>query len=158
MAILRYILSILAATLLTGCYEDFSPEIDTKPVLCLNSLITAGEPIEVKVSHTWMFNDEKGKSNHEVTDASITILANERIVGSDYLPKEGDKIRIMTESPTYGSAMAEVTVPYATPIGKVKFTPVVTSIWKGRFLSLSDACRHHFQPEHRDGCQRFCRY
>ena len=131
MAILRYILPILAATLLTGCYEDFSPEIDTRPVLCLNSLITAGEPIEVKVSHTWMFNDEKGKSNHEVTDASITILANERIVGSDYLPREGDKICIMAESPTYGSAMAEVTVPYATPIGKVKFTPVVTSIWKG---------------------------
>lgn len=131
MAILRYILPILAATLLTGCYEDFSPEIDTRPVLCLNSLITAGEPIEVKVSHTWMFNDEKGKSNHEVTDASITILANERIVGSDYLPREGDKIRIMAESPTYGNAMAEVTVPYATPIGKVKFTPVVTSIWKG---------------------------
>lgn len=131
MAILRYILPILTAVLFTGCYEDFNPEIDTKPVLCLNSLITAGEPIEIQVSHTWMFNDEKGKNNHAVTDARITILANERIVGSDYLPKEGDKIRILAESPTYGNAMAEVVVPYATPIGKVKFTPVVTNIWKG---------------------------
>ncbi|MDO4319453.1 MAG: DUF4249 domain-containing protein [Bacteroidales bacterium] len=131
MAILRYILYLLAAVLLTGCYEDFDPEIDTKPVLCLNSLITAGEPIDVKVSHTWMFNDEKSVNDHKVSDASVTILANEKIVGNDYLPKEGDKIRIMAESPTYGEAVAEVVVPYATPIGKVRFTPVVTNIWKG---------------------------
>ncbi len=143
MAILKYILPILTAVLITGCYEDFNPNIDTKPVLCLNSLITAGEPIEVKVSHTWIFNDEKGKNNHDVTDAKVTILANERIVGKDYLPKEGDKIRIIAESPTYGSAMAEVNVPYATPIGRVKVTPAVTSIWKGdkdfyRYQMLAD--------------------
>ena len=131
MAILRYIIPIVSVFLLTGCYEDFNPEIDTKPVLCLNSLITAGEAIKVDVSHTWMFNDKKAENNHKVTDASVTILANERIVGSDYLPKEGDKIRIVAESPTYGMATAEVIVPYATPIGKVKFTPVVTNIWKG---------------------------
>ena len=130
MAILRYILPILSVFLLTGCYEDFNPEIDTKPVLCLNSLITAGEPIEVKVTHTWMFNDEKSERNHDVKDAVVTILANERIVGSDYLPKEGDKIRIVAESPTYGTATAEVIVPSATPIGNVKVTPSVTNIWK----------------------------
>lgn len=51
MAILRYIIPILSVFLLTGCYEDFNPEIDTKPVLCLNSLITAGKPIEVDITH-----------------------------------------------------------------------------------------------------------
>ena len=131
MAILRYIIPILSVFLLTGCYEDFSPEIDTKPVLCLNSLITAGEPIEVKVTHTWRFNDEKSERKHDVKDAVVTILVNERIVGSDYLPKEGDKIRIVAESPTYGIATAEVVVPYATPVGKVKVIPVVTNIWEG---------------------------
>ena len=131
MAILKYILPILTAALLTGCYDDFNPEIDTKPVLCLNSLITAGDPIEVKVSHTWVFNNHKGQNDHAVTDAKVTILANDKIVGSDYLPKEGDKIRIMADSPTYGSATAKVVVPHAIPVGKVKFTPVVTNIWKG---------------------------
>ena len=131
MAILRYIIPILSVFLLTGCYEDFSPEIDTKPVLCLNSLITAGAPIEADVTHTWMFNDEKSERDHDVTDAVVTILVNERIVGSDYLPKEGDKIRIVAESPTYGIATAEVVVPYATPVGKVKVIPVVTNIWEG---------------------------
>lgn len=131
MAILRYIIPILSVFLLTGCYEDFNPEIDTKPVLCLNSLITAGEPIKVNVTHTWMFNDEKSERNHDVTDAVVTILANEKIVSPDYLPKEGDKIRIVAESPTYGTATAEVIVPYATPIGKVNVSPMVTDIWKG---------------------------
>lgn len=131
MAILRYIIPILSVFLLTGCYEDFNPGMDTKPVVCLNSLITAGEPIEVEVTHTWMFNDEKSESNHEVNDATVTILVNDRIVGSDYLPKEGDKIRIEAESPTYGTATAEVMVPYATPVGNVKISPAVTDIWKG---------------------------
>ena len=131
MAILRYMIPILSVFLLTGCYEDFNPEIDTKPVLCLNSLIKAGEPIEVDVTHTWMFNDEKSERNHDVKDAVVTILVNERIVGSDYLPKEGDRIRIVAESPTYGTATAEVVVPYPTPIGKVRVSPVVKNIWKG---------------------------
>ncbi len=130
MAILKYLISLLTAILLTGCYEDFNPEIDTKPVLCLNSLITSGEPIEVKVSRTRMFNDRKGINSSEVSDAKVAVLVNEKIVGSDYIPKEGDKVRIVAESPTYGTAMAEVTVPYATPIGKVKVTPVVTNIWE----------------------------
>lgn len=129
MAILRYIIPILSVFLLTGCYEDFNPEIDTKPVLCLNSLITVGEPIEVDVTHTWMFNDEKSERDHDVKDAVVTILANGRIVGADYLPKEGDQIRIVAESPTYGTATAEVIVPFATPIGNVKVSPVVKNIW-----------------------------
>lgn len=130
MAILRNIVTALPLLLLTGCYEDFSPEIDTKPVLCLNSLITAGEPIEVRVTHTWIFNDDKSENNHDVTDAVLTILVNERIVGPDYLPKEGDKIRIVAESPTYGTATAEVIVPFATPVGNVTVSPVVTGIRK----------------------------
>lgn len=131
MAILKHIIIILTAFLLTGCYEDFTPEIDTKPVLCLNALITSGEPIEVRVSHTWMYNDEASMNNHEVTDAEVTVIANGNIIDSTYLPKEGDKIRIVAVSPAYGTATAEVTVPYATPIGNVKFTPTVTSIWQG---------------------------
>lgn len=131
MAILRYIILLLSAVLLTGCYEDFTPEIGTKPVLCLNSLITAGEPIEVRVTRTWMFNDENAERNHEVKDAVVTVLANDKVVGTDYLPKEGDRIRIVAESQTYGLATAEVLVPVAKPVGKVKVSPTVTDIWKG---------------------------
>ncbi|MDE6085494.1 MAG: DUF4249 domain-containing protein [Muribaculaceae bacterium] len=130
MAILKHISPLLSFLLLTGCYEEFNPEIDTKPVLCLNALITAGEPIEVEVTHTWLFTDEKSMRDHDVNDAIVTILANESNVGSDYIPREGDNIRIIAESQAYGSATAEVVVPYATPIGKVKVIPVVTNIWE----------------------------
>lgn len=131
MAILKQIISPLAAILLTGCYENFNPEFDTTPVLCLNSLIKAGEPITVEVSHSWVFNDEKSENNHEVTDAVVTVYANGSIVGGDYIPKEGDELRIVAESPVYGAATAEVSVPYATPIGAVRFRPTVTGLWSG---------------------------
>ncbi|MCX4264003.1 MAG: DUF4249 domain-containing protein [Muribaculaceae bacterium] len=130
MAILRYILFLLSATILTSCYEEFNPAIDTKPVLCMNALITAGEPIEVEITHTWMFNDKAAENNHGVDDATVTIFVNGTTADSAYRPAEGDKIRIVAESPTYGSATAEVAVPYSTPAGIVKPSPVVTNIWK----------------------------
>lgn len=142
MAILRYISPILLAAMLSGCYENFNPEIDTKPVLCLNSLIKAGDPIEVEVTHTWVFNDEaeSKKVCHEVEDARVVIEANGEIVGSDYLPREGDRIRITAESRAYGMATAEVTVPRAVPIGRVKVTPVPLEIWNG---SIDDSLHYH---------------
>lgn len=131
MAILRYFPILFPAILLTGCYEDFNPEIDTNPVLCINSLITAGEPIDVSVTHTWTYNDVAAEENHTVSDAAVTIIVNDNIVDSSHIPAEGDKIRIIAESAKYGKATAEVSVPYSTAIGKVKFTPTVTDIWQG---------------------------
>ena len=131
MAILRNIILLLPTIFLTGCYENFTPEVDTKPVLCLNSLIVAGNPIEVEVSHTWKFNDEKAGNDHSVDDARVSIFANGEPVGENYLPKEGDRIRITAESATYGTATAEVEVPHATPIGKVSASAAVTDLWRG---------------------------
>ena len=130
MAILKYLIPIIAATLLTGCYEEFTPGVDTTPVLCINSLITAGRPIDVDVSHTWLFSDQKSGASHKVTDAKVTIIVNGRVVGGDYIPEEGDNIRIVAESATYGSATAEVTVPRATPIGDVTVSPVDIYVWE----------------------------
>lgn len=144
MAILKYILYILSVAFLTGCTEYFNPDIDTKPVLCLNSLIIAGKPIDVRVTHSWKFNDKEASQNHEVADADVTVYANDKIVGADYLPEEGDNIRIVAVSPTYGTAVAEVTVPYATPIGKVSFRPVVTDIWTGGNLGYDMAVDAEF--------------
>lgn len=110
---------------MAGCTETFEPKIDTEPVLCINSLITAGEPIEVQVTHTWMFNDAKGDSIHDVKDAQIYIFANGEQVMGDYIPKEGDNIRIMVQSKKYGDAEASVIVPKTVPISLVEFTPDV---------------------------------
>lgn len=129
MAILRYILPTALALLLAGCYEDFVPKIDTEPVLCINSLITAGEPMEVNVTHTWVFNDAAAEKNHGVDDAVVSIYANGELRDDDYLPAEGDNIRIVAESRKYGRAEASVTVPTAVPIAAVDFKPEVLSVW-----------------------------
>ncbi len=113
--------------MLTGCYEDFEPHIDTTPVLCLNSLITPGSPIEVQITRTWVFTDEEGEKNHSVDDAALSIYANGELVDSDYIPAEGDHIRLVATSLKYGKAEAEVTVPVSTQIYIAKTTPKIES-------------------------------
>ena len=130
MAILKKLLIPLLPLVLAGCYEDFTPDIDTAPVLCLNSIITAGEPIEVQVSRTWLFTDEAGERNPSVPDAAVTIYANGSPVGDDYIPQEGDSIRIVADSKTYGHAEAEVVVPVSVPIAKLDWDAAVTSTWE----------------------------
>lgn len=120
---------LLLPVLLSGCYEDFDPRIDTKPVLCLNSLITAGEPIDVKVSRTWIYSDPTGETNHSVKDATVKIFANGNPVDKEYIPEEGDRIRILASSLTYGEAEAEVTVPIATRISDVEYTAKLKDLW-----------------------------
>lgn len=126
MGILKKISPLALPILLTGCYEDFIPKIDTKPVLCINSLITAGNPIEVKVTHTWEYADVAGDADHSVTDADIKIFANGEPQEDDYLPKEGDIIKITAESPTYGHAEAETRVPESVPIEALDWEANVT--------------------------------
>ena len=95
---------------LTGCYSTFEPDVKTKPVLCINSLITAGQPVKVKVTHTWQY-DEPADAYHNVDDAVVEIFANGKLAGDDYIAAEGDHIVIKASSPTYGAAEGEVTVP-----------------------------------------------
>ncbi len=126
MAILKYIYPIALSIVLTGCYENFTPDVDTKPVLCLNSLITAGQPIEVSVTHSWFYTDETGAADRQVKDAKVNIYVNGELVGDDYLPQDGDIIKIIAESQTFGSAEAEVTVPVSIPIESLEWEAAVT--------------------------------
>ncbi len=120
---------ILLSLSLSSCYTDFVPEIDAKPVLCINSLITAGEPIKVEVSRTWVYTDQEGEKDHSVKDAVVTVYANNRQVGEDYIPLVGDEIRIHAFSPTYGEAEATVTIPVAPVVEDVDFTPIYRQGW-----------------------------
>lgn len=115
MAILRNIAILtLLSLLLPGCYEDFNPTVDTEPVLAINALITAGEPIDVELTHTWIYSEGwADEINLSVDDASVTIYANDVRVSADYIPQEGDQIKIIACSKKYGSAEATVLVPYA---------------------------------------------
>lgn len=129
MGVLRKIYLLLFPIMLAGCTEAFMPDVDTKPVLCLNSLITAGEPIEVSLTHTWLYTDVEGSRNNQVHDGVVSIYANGVKVGEDYLPQECDRIRIVAESPTYGTAEAEVTVPVSAPVELVNWDAEISGRW-----------------------------
>jgi len=131
MAFLNKLLPIALALFLSGCCEDFMPKVDSRPVLCLNSLITAGEPIEVSVTHTWLYTDEVSAADHSVDDARVVFHVNGEPVDAGYIPREGDVVKIVAESAIYGRAEAEVTVPCSVPAESVKWTATPVSVWKG---------------------------
>ncbi len=114
---------------MTSCYTDFVPDIDVSPVLCVNSMITAGEPITVSVSRSRLYTDTFSDAGSKVDDAVVTIYANGSAVEASYLPAEGDRIRILVESRTYGTAVAEVTVPVCLPAEKLQWCAAPNSVW-----------------------------
>ena len=116
MGILKYFIYCLSAIIFTSCYEIFSPDVEAPPVLCISSLIKAGEKMKIEVTHTWVYSDFDAMQNHEVKDAVISIFANDILVDNDYIPKEGDRIRIYAESKKFGNAVAETEVPFSTSI------------------------------------------
>lgn len=167
MAILRNILIYTAAALsLSSCYTDFEPEINEKSVLCLNSLITADEPVTVYVSHTYRYTESSNNfysqsSSAYVKDADVQLYINDKYVEnltytensgysvtgnqityssykSTYAPKQGDRVRIVAKSSEYGEAIGEETVPYAVPIEDVEFVPTLTGAYTRKFSFISD--------------------
>lgn len=113
MAILKKIIISVLPLFLTACYQDFTPDVDVKPVLCLNALITSGEPIEVSVTRTRLYTEVVSPDDLTVTDAVLKIYVNGSPATSDYLASEGDTILIVADSNNYGHAEALVTVPNA---------------------------------------------
>jgi hypothetical protein len=109
MAILKYIKTLsalLLITLLTGCYTDFTPDIEVQNKLCLNSVITADEPIILSLTRTYRYDEgdpdlggyfDADSVFHEVTgigseatkhidivltdkDASVSLYVNDQYV------------------------------------------------------------------------------
>ena len=130
MDILKKLLySVVPVIALTGCYTDFNPDQYSESVICLNAVITAGEPVTVSVQHTWRYNDREGLADHEVKDAMVSVYANGELKEPEYLAQEGDEIRIVAESKSYGRAEATVKVPQSIPIVKVEFIPSSVQAW-----------------------------
>lgn len=127
MGILKKLSILLLGILPGGCYDDFTPKIDVKPVLCLNARICAGEAIEPLVTRSWLYTDVAGEEDHSVSDSQTKLYVNGEVVDAGYIPKEGDRIRIVVDSPTYGKAESEVKVPSRPVIKDVKWKAEATS-------------------------------
>ena len=138
----------LAPLLLTGCYQAFEPDLESTPVVCVNSRATAGEVLEVTVSRTWRWSEGTPETiDIYLPDADVRLYINgsfreqlhyteeaaadrpdfdwsdpHRIMKfyrGTYVARSGDHIRITVDDPAYGHAEGEVTVPFPVEIEKV---------------------------------------
>ena len=128
-------------TLLPGCYTDFEPDLESTPVVCLNSLITAGEEIRVEVTRTWRYSEGNPVTGLDINlmDAEVSLFVNDKfeetltlIPDTDpykpvksnfvakYVPKSGDRLKLRAVDKRYGEAEAEITLPYPVEIDEVK--------------------------------------
>ena len=128
MAILRKIYPFLILPFLTGCEEVFTPDMPHIPVLCVNSLITVGEPVEAVVSKSRLYTDTSDKT--EIKDADLRIYANGVLQLDSYIPKEGDNIRIVAESPTLGRGEADLSMPMSIKAPTATWETYDVSCWK----------------------------
>lgn len=130
MEILKKIIIAILPLIFCGCTENFIPQLEEQPVLCINSLITAGQPVEISVSRTFMYTDYSPDVDYKVKDADVALFVNGEQKPADYRPNEGDRLRVVADSPTYGHAEANVTVPESVGIKAVKVKPSVSKINK----------------------------
>ncbi len=151
MNILRNIFAAsLLCILLTSCFSDFDPKIDSKPVLCMNAQLNTTDPLTVRLTRTWNWNegDPVGDRDIDITvrDASVGLWVNGRFVceleqtmqgnhynenspfyeeqlvyiAKEYIPAPGDVVKLIAESPVYGVAEAETTIPSPVEIDRVE--------------------------------------
>lgn len=145
---IRYIIFLFLSILLTGCITDFDPDIESKSVVCINANAKVDEEFIIYVTHTWYWTDKKNSQSLDIKDAEVILYVNDvelerpqystweieepsyisPNMGSTirsgyktaYIPKPGDRIRIVVHSVDYGDAEGEVTVPYPVAIDDVK--------------------------------------
>ena len=149
MDILKKLPLLLCAPLLTACYTDFEPKIDSAPVLCMNAVIDAGEEFTVQLSHSWRYDDyEAYKADHTVTDGTVDVYADGNPVcratysewtetdayGAErkrsgylipYKPQAGQEVSLRACSPKYGTADAVVTIPFEPLTGTAQVDKTV---------------------------------
>lgn len=158
MDFLKHIATILFLSILvTSCYTDFEPDVASTPVLCMNSLITADEPVAVELTRTWRYSSGTPGFDFDINvpDADVSMYVNgelkehleytdmaqepeydgtentRNMFRSDYAPREGDVVRLVARSDKYGNAEAEVRVPVAVPVDKAEFTAGISGF--GRY-------------------------
>ncbi len=146
----RIFISLVTIAVFGSCMEDFEPESGEGSVLCLNAMITAGEPVALSVTHTWRYS--KPVVDPTVGDADVELYVDGKFVEclvygetvepdessgnnsrfayiSNYLPRIGDRLEFKARSDRYGEAMAKVTVPQVPVLDKVIPEIDLTNVW-----------------------------
>lgn len=134
LSIIHYPLSIIILFFLAGActsvidLEDMRPD----PKLVMNSLVTSGEPVSVRITRTWFHTEENpeilienadvrlyvnGKEQEKLAWIDIPIeddlytVKHARSYCSEYIPRINDHIRLVAHVDGYPDAEAETTIP-----------------------------------------------
>lgn len=140
----------LMSVMISGCYTYFEPDIKSTPVVCINSLITAGEIIKVEVTRTWRYSEGNPNGDLDISlkNAEVYLYVNDELeeelelrfhsednyginpggnsngvdsyFAAKYIPKCGDRIKIYAKDKTYGEAESEIVIPYPVNIDKIE--------------------------------------
>ncbi|MDE7438231.1 MAG: DUF4249 domain-containing protein [Muribaculaceae bacterium] len=82
---IRYIIFLFLAVMLTGCFSDFEPDIESKPVVCINANAKVGETLDIFVTRTWRWSEyrtsEDRFTNNDISlkDAAVTLYVNDEV-------------------------------------------------------------------------------
>lgn len=119
MAILKKYYPIILLSILASCEEEFNPNMAYTPVLCINSLITNGDEIDINISKSRLYTQPQ--DNVEVKNVDVNIYANGQLQLDSYRPQENDNIKIVAASKLYGRAEADVVIPKLIPEPEIKW-------------------------------------
>ncbi|MDD2953218.1 MAG: DUF4249 domain-containing protein [Parabacteroides sp.] len=130
---------LFALAALTSCVEEIDLEsLRPDPTLVVNCVAITGEPLAASVSRTWFFTDDH--PNVTLDKAEVKLFVNgaftERLrfqegdeafntrgyFKSDFIPAQGDRIRVEASYPEYGLASAETVVPEPAQVLKAGVT------------------------------------
>ncbi len=168
--IMKMMLVTALSITLSSCYTYFEPDIKSTPVVCMNSQITAGDTIKVEVTRTWRYSEGHPSSKIDIflKDAEVYLYVNDEFeeklelkknpqliydpatYGNDslfeaqYIPRSGDRIKLIAIDQTYGEAFAEVMIPYPVEIEAVKTT--ITDN-ESTYDSIEDTFRSSFKMD-----------
>lgn len=129
MDFLKYIAAAAATALLTGCHQEFIPKNTPAPVLCLNALVVADEPVEnLVVSRTALYTEDVRAHELNLGDCTFEILADGQLQERNYIPHPGDRLTLRATHQTYGTVCADVEVPRPADIAAMRCIPEITDI------------------------------
>jgi len=127
---------IPAFFLWSSCIKEIDLEhLRTNPKLVLNSVIVADTPIEVHITRTWFYTDDQPADSIWQADVHLYIngefkekmqwknredpISTRGFYRADYIPKEGDRIKVTAKVDGYPEISAQSAVPKVIPIGKL---------------------------------------
>lgn len=131
----RYVIPFfLAPWLLTGCMEDFNPDVHEEPVAVLNTLVCADSTLWAQVSRSWMLSDPL--PDPILSDAEVSYAVNggawlpmaynpeRRRYEAGHVAREGDRVEVSADT-RYGVVSASASVPRGVVIDSVSSASAV---------------------------------